>query len=725
MYESFYKLTTKPFRLSPDPHFFYPSAGHKRALSYLLYGLNQGEGFVVITGAPGTGKTTLAHKLLAQIDTQSVLVAHLTSTQIEAEDMLRLVAASFKLRSENVSKAGLLKDIESYLLARSRERKRCLLVVDEAQNLPPRSIEELRMLSNFQVGSKALLQIFLLGQEQFRTMLNSANFEQLRQRIIADYHLQPLDADETRRYIEARLQVAHWQNDPQFDPGAFAAIFEHTRGLPRRINMFCDRLLLYGFLESLHVLTRDAVNAVIQELSIDSVNRHEKVVFTPVENGDRRAASTGAIPIARHPFTAPKDTAPSPKVAPSAEIVAASPPAERARLVTPITPPVATERTAPPAAAAPAPTTPEPRDPTSVFAPKLARESRGESLAQPLRIDQTGTTARPALEYPSAPSVAPSLAVAESRWLFVLGGAIFVLLILAAWFYPPLRDVFETSPWVESAPTMPRTDIGGAEPPTLPGSASAEAGMSDPHGVDTVAPSAESMQSNHREGTEAAIGTDPAGISTPAGPNATMQVAPTPAGIGLPSDREVLPPVTTAATPETLPTKAMTEATVSSAPELTESRSSRGKPGSTAPAAAAAPAQPSIASRENSAPVAKITERELTLLLRKFSRAYEKGDLAAFIALFDRDVSTEDYNTVEAVRHDYADLFRKTAARQISFGDIRWEITGDVSYGNGPFEVRVRATPDSEYRVAKGTLRLRTRKKGSSVVITALYHNSN
>ncbi len=266
MYQSYYNLSGKPFRLSPDPSFFFPSRGHKRALAYLRYGLNQDEGFVVITGAPGTGKTTLAKILLHEMGEKDVVVAHLTTTQLEADDMLRMVAASFGLRYENLDKAQLLKSLESFLLARSREQKRALLVIDEAQNLPARSLEELRMLSNLQVGDKALVQTFLLGQAQFRALLDKPELEQLRQRIIANYHLSPLAADESKRYIESRLQQVGWNNDPTFAELAYEKIFEYTEGIPRRINMLCDRVLLYSCMEEIHEITCEVIDMVTKEL---------------------------------------------------------------------------------------------------------------------------------------------------------------------------------------------------------------------------------------------------------------------------------------------------------------------------------------------------------------------------------------------------------------------------------------------------------------------------
>lgn len=266
MYENFYHLRAKPFRLSPDPTFFFASRGHKRALAYLRYGLNQAEGFVVITGAPGTGKTTLAQILLQEMDQSDVVVAHLTTTQLEADEMLRMVLASFGLRYESQDKAGMLKTLEAFFMARARERKRVLLVVDEAQNLPPRSLEELRMLSNLQVGDKALLQTFLLGQVQFRQMLDHPDLEQLRQRVIANYHLSALAADECQSYVESRLKHVGWQDDPHFTERAYATIFDYTEGVPRRINMLCDRVMLFSSLEERHTVDEQLLKDVTDEL---------------------------------------------------------------------------------------------------------------------------------------------------------------------------------------------------------------------------------------------------------------------------------------------------------------------------------------------------------------------------------------------------------------------------------------------------------------------------
>ena len=269
MYEEYFGFSAKPFQLSPDAAFFFPSKEHKRALSFLEYGLNQGDGFIVITGDVGTGKTTLVQTLLQKLDPREMLVATLVTTQLAEDDLLQFVAANFGLRSTATNKAALLGDLETLFIQQARERRRVLLIVDEAQNLPAKSVEELRMLSNFQLDGKPLVQVFLLGQEEFRGTLLSEGFEQLRQRVIATYHLNPLNEEETRTYIEHRLQHVGWENDPRFDDTVFPAIFEFCEGVPRRINNLCDRLLLYAFLEEKNTLDADIVSSVAQEIGTE------------------------------------------------------------------------------------------------------------------------------------------------------------------------------------------------------------------------------------------------------------------------------------------------------------------------------------------------------------------------------------------------------------------------------------------------------------------------
>jgi putative secretion ATPase (PEP-CTERM system associated) len=266
MYDTFYGLTGKPFQLNPDPSFFYGSRGHKRAMAYLEYGLHQSEGFIVITGEVGAGKTTLVRNLLQKLDPQKVVAAQLVSTQLDAEDTLRMVAASFGLPSKTFEKAELLLALEMFLVSITSKGKRALLIVDEAQNLTPRAVEELRMLSNFQLEDHALLQSFLIGQPEFKETMQSEHMRQLRQRVIASYHLGPMDREETRAYIEHRLSHVGWKGNPRFEPAVFDVIFENTGGIPRRINTVCDRLMLAGFLSGKTAFQGSDAEEVVREI---------------------------------------------------------------------------------------------------------------------------------------------------------------------------------------------------------------------------------------------------------------------------------------------------------------------------------------------------------------------------------------------------------------------------------------------------------------------------
>ena len=266
MYQEFYHLKGKPFQLSADARFFFNSSAHNRAMAYLRYGVKQGEGFIVITGGIGTGKTMLVRNLFRELNPAQVNAAQLVSTQLNADDLLRMVAASYQLEHEDISKTQLLKNLEDFFLQQFKAGKRNLIVVDEAQNLPLQSIEELRMLSNFQVEGRALVQSFLLGQNELKRKLGATTMEQFRQRIIAGYHLRALDVSELSNYVEHRLMHVGWKNDPIFSAETFQAIYDATQGVPRKINTLCDRLMLFGCLEELHELKVEHVNLVADEI---------------------------------------------------------------------------------------------------------------------------------------------------------------------------------------------------------------------------------------------------------------------------------------------------------------------------------------------------------------------------------------------------------------------------------------------------------------------------
>ena len=270
MYEKFYNFSGIPFLLTPDSRFFFGSSGHSRAIAHLVYGLAQEEGFIVITGEVGAGKTTLVEQLWKQLDRQTYFIARIVTTQVSPDDLLRLVMDNFGIGdTPGLDKATLLRRFEFMVQEQRRAGRRCLLVVDEVQNLPLAALEELRMLSNITVDGHASLQTILLGQPQFRPVLASRDAEQLRQRVLASYHLGPLTEAETRSYIDHRLKMVGWNDDPHWADDAYEAVYHHTGGIPRRINTLCSRILLYGSLEEAHTITGAMVETTAGELNQD------------------------------------------------------------------------------------------------------------------------------------------------------------------------------------------------------------------------------------------------------------------------------------------------------------------------------------------------------------------------------------------------------------------------------------------------------------------------
>jgi len=302
MHDDHYGLSDRPFALTPDPKFWFDTATHKKAMAYLGYGLSQGEGFIVITGDVGAGKTTLVGHLMATIDRERLHVIKLVSTQIEADDLLRIVANGLGVDSAGLAKAQLLTAIERGLHAVARSGRRTLLIVDEAQALHVTALEELRMLSNFQAGGHALLQIVLLGQPEFRAALNGSHgLEQLRQRVIASHHLDPMGRDEIEPYMVHRLALTGWRGNPDFTPDAIEALYRGSDGVPRRLNQLAARVMLQGAIEKRDVIDGDTVAAVVADITGDMPVIHAPVPLpTP-------AAQPAATPL---PMSRPFEIAP-------------------------------------------------------------------------------------------------------------------------------------------------------------------------------------------------------------------------------------------------------------------------------------------------------------------------------------------------------------------------------------------------------------------------------
>ena len=276
MYESFYGFKEKPFHLTPSPNYFFASEVHKRAMSYLEYGVQSGEGFIVISGAIGTGKTTLANSLLDRLDRETITCIQIVTPKLKPEDLLQTTATKLGLDAYKMSKAELLGEIEKALIGLYQSGQRALLIVDEAQNLPAESVEELRMLSNFQIDGYPLIQSFLLGQNELNSIIQQPDMEQFRQRIVASLNLRPLTAEETAEYVEFRVSQAFEESARKkvFSPAALEKIFQLTKGVPRKINTLCDRVLLYGFLQECELLTDQDIATVSEEIMGESSFAH-------------------------------------------------------------------------------------------------------------------------------------------------------------------------------------------------------------------------------------------------------------------------------------------------------------------------------------------------------------------------------------------------------------------------------------------------------------------
>ncbi len=277
MYESFYHLHTNPFSLTPDPNFCFSHSGYRQAREYLEYALKLGEGLVMVTGRPGTGKTTLAATFLETLNMGSVRAAHIAASSLDADDLLRTVAYAFDIKTEHDDRASLRHCIRQFFERMAQSGQRALLIIDEAQGLPRAALDELRLLADLQSGSRQMLQLFLIGQEQLREQMSDPEMEYFQQRVIANYHLVPLDLMECRDYVEYRLRQAGWQGDPELTGAAVQDIYRFSRGVPRHINKLCNRLLLLGYGVGRHTLDSDDVAAIAEEMEAEQLRPMSRV----------------------------------------------------------------------------------------------------------------------------------------------------------------------------------------------------------------------------------------------------------------------------------------------------------------------------------------------------------------------------------------------------------------------------------------------------------------
>ena len=277
MYEEFYGLKEKPFNLTPDPRFFFLSENHRGAFEHLLYGIKEREGFILITGEVGAGKTTLCRALLNKIESHSTVSALILNPMFSGQELLQCILGDFGIQSKAASKKELLDELNQFLLNQQAANRNSILIIDEAQNLPLPVLEEIRILSNLETEKEKLLQIILMGQIELKEKLSLPRLRQLNQRISIRYHLEPLGREEVPRYIQHRLTVAGSSGDIHFTPGALREIYRYSQGIPRLINLASDRALLAGYAEQSREIQRETVIKGLKSLEGEEAPRSRGV----------------------------------------------------------------------------------------------------------------------------------------------------------------------------------------------------------------------------------------------------------------------------------------------------------------------------------------------------------------------------------------------------------------------------------------------------------------
>ncbi len=270
MYCAFYGLTERPFNVTSDPAFFFFSAKHQEAISHLFYGVTQRKGISVLTGDIGTGKTTICRYFLNQLDknTKSAIILnpYFSDTQL-----LEAIVRDFGLDIREKTRLGYVRELNKFLLRESQERNNCVLIVDEAQNLKPQQLEQLRLLSNLETAKDKLLQIVLVGQPELKRKLELPELRQLRQRIMVRYHIMPLEENDIKSYVTHRLRIAGAKHDLHFTDETFRMIYDFSLGVPRLVNILCDRALLAGFVKETASIGADILSCAMSELDTYAV----------------------------------------------------------------------------------------------------------------------------------------------------------------------------------------------------------------------------------------------------------------------------------------------------------------------------------------------------------------------------------------------------------------------------------------------------------------------
>jgi general secretion pathway protein A len=266
MYTSFFGFTCKPFQLSPDPEFLFMSRGHKRALTFLNYGMADNAGFILVTGEIGVGKTTILRSMIKKIP-QDVKLARINNTKVTSEQLISMINEEYGIDTKGDDKTRMLSKLTDFLISQYAAGGRSMIIIDEAQNLSPDLLEEIRLLSNLETDKSKLLQIILVGQPELNVTLSSPGLEQLRQRISINTHISPLTLEETESYIRHRLKIAGNEEGVTFKPGVVETIYDFSKGVPRLINIICDFTLLAAFVDNTTTINAGLMKEIIRELA--------------------------------------------------------------------------------------------------------------------------------------------------------------------------------------------------------------------------------------------------------------------------------------------------------------------------------------------------------------------------------------------------------------------------------------------------------------------------
>jgi general secretion pathway protein A len=270
MYNAFFNFTTNPFKLTPDPEFLFLSRIHRKALMYMKYGIaSDAGGFILLTGEVGTGKTTILRSILKEID-QDTVFSRIYNTRLTSKQLIAAINDDFGLETHGKDKIQLLKELAAFLIDQFSNNKKSVLIIDEAQNLSPDLLEEIRLLSNLETDKAKLLQIILIGQPELTTVLDTKDLRALRQRITVSCHISPLNREETEQYISHRLDVAGNRNAVVFQDGTIDLIYQFSRGVPRLINILCDFILLTAFGDQSREISVEMVRDVMNDLELDN-----------------------------------------------------------------------------------------------------------------------------------------------------------------------------------------------------------------------------------------------------------------------------------------------------------------------------------------------------------------------------------------------------------------------------------------------------------------------